>query len=88
MQAEVQQFASRRQVQSGASTPFKKWLLNFAVERKYAEVKEGVIRKNSVWDKLIFNKVQVLILVVLVMCAALWIILPLHSVNAHQSCAG
>ncbi|XP_037547160.1 long-chain-fatty-acid--CoA ligase 5 [Nematolebias whitei] len=45
-------------VQSGASTPLKKWLLNFAVERKYAEVKEGVIRKNSVWDKLIFNKVQ------------------------------
>lgn len=47
------------QVQSGAKTPFKKWLLNFAVDRKYAEVKEGVIRKNSIWDKLIFNKVQV-----------------------------
>uniref|UniRef100_A0AAX7UX37 Arachidonate--CoA ligase n=1 Tax=Astatotilapia calliptera TaxID=8154 RepID=A0AAX7UX37_ASTCA len=45
-------------VQSGATTPFKKWLLNFAVERKYAEVKDGIIRKNSVWDKLIFNKVQ------------------------------
>uniref|UniRef100_A0AAX7UJ16 Long-chain-fatty-acid--CoA ligase n=1 Tax=Astatotilapia calliptera TaxID=8154 RepID=A0AAX7UJ16_ASTCA len=43
---------------SGATTPFKKWLLNFAVERKYAEVKDGIIRKNSVWDKLIFNKVQ------------------------------
>lgn len=45
-------------VQSGAKTPFKKWLLNFAVERKYAEVKDGIIRKNSIWDKLIFNKVQ------------------------------
>ncbi|KAM9715799.1 long-chain-fatty-acid--CoA ligase 5 isoform 1-T4 [Menidia menidia] len=45
-------------VQSGAKTPFSKWLLNFAVERKYAEVKEGIIRKNSIWDKLIFNKVQ------------------------------
>lgn len=45
-------------VQSGATTPFKKWLLNFAVDRKYAEVKEGVIRNNSLWDKLIFNKVQ------------------------------
>lgn len=47
------------QVQSGAKTPFKRWLLNFAVDRKYAEVKEGVIRNNSLWDKLIFNKVQV-----------------------------
>uniref|UniRef100_A0A673AX40 Long-chain-fatty-acid--CoA ligase n=1 Tax=Sphaeramia orbicularis TaxID=375764 RepID=A0A673AX40_9TELE len=45
-------------VQSGAKTPFKKWLLNFAVDRKYAEVREGIIRKNSIWDKLIFHKVQ------------------------------
>ncbi|XP_074519020.1 long-chain-fatty-acid--CoA ligase 5 [Halichoeres trimaculatus] len=45
-------------VQSGAKSPFKKWLLNFAVDRKYDEVKDGIIRKNSVWDKLIFNKVQ------------------------------
>ncbi|XP_013888177.1 long-chain-fatty-acid--CoA ligase 5 [Austrofundulus limnaeus] len=45
-------------VQSGATTPFKKWLLNLAVERKCAEVKEGIVRKNSIWDKLIFNKVQ------------------------------
>uniref|UniRef100_A0A668ADG6 Arachidonate--CoA ligase n=1 Tax=Myripristis murdjan TaxID=586833 RepID=A0A668ADG6_9TELE len=45
-------------VQSGAKTPFKKWLLNFAVERKHAEVREGIIRNNSIWDKLIFHKVQ------------------------------
>ncbi|XP_034564345.1 long-chain-fatty-acid--CoA ligase 5 [Notolabrus celidotus] len=45
-------------VQSGAKSPFKKWLLNFAVDRKYAEVQDGIIRKNSLWDKLIFNKVQ------------------------------
>uniref|UniRef100_A0AAQ6A8N0 Arachidonate--CoA ligase n=1 Tax=Amphiprion ocellaris TaxID=80972 RepID=A0AAQ6A8N0_AMPOC len=45
-------------VQSGAATPFKKWLLNFAVERKYAEVKDGIIRKNSIWDKLLFHRVQ------------------------------
>lgn len=49
----------RHQVQSGAQSPFKKWLLNLAVERKFAEVKAGIIRNNSVWDKLIFNKVQV-----------------------------
>ncbi|XP_072229189.1 long-chain-fatty-acid--CoA ligase 5 isoform X2 [Leuresthes tenuis] len=45
-------------IQSGAKTPFKKWLLSFAVERKYAEVKDGIIRKNSIWDKLIFSRVQ------------------------------
>uniref|UniRef100_A0A3B3XEA4 Long-chain-fatty-acid--CoA ligase n=1 Tax=Poecilia mexicana TaxID=48701 RepID=A0A3B3XEA4_9TELE len=45
-------------VQSGATSPFKKWLLNFAAERKYAEVKDGIVRKNSIWDKLIFHKVQ------------------------------
>ncbi|KAG9338361.1 hypothetical protein JZ751_025920 [Albula glossodonta] len=45
-------------VQSGAQSPFKKWLLNFAIERKHSEVKQGIIRNNSVWDKLIFHKVQ------------------------------
>uniref|UniRef100_A0A8D3C968 Long-chain-fatty-acid--CoA ligase n=1 Tax=Scophthalmus maximus TaxID=52904 RepID=A0A8D3C968_SCOMX len=40
------------------ATPNTKWLLNFAVERKYAEVKEGIVRNNSIWDKLIFHKVQ------------------------------
>ncbi|XDV44311.1 hypothetical protein PO909_012611 [Leuciscus waleckii] len=45
-------------VQSGAKTPFKKWLLNFAIERKCAEVKQGIIRNDSIWDKLIFHKVQ------------------------------
>ncbi|KAJ7984412.1 hypothetical protein DPEC_G00354570 [Dallia pectoralis] len=43
---------------SGAQTPFKKWLLNFAIERKHAEVKQGIVRKDSIWDKLIFHKVQ------------------------------
>ncbi|XP_054898857.1 long-chain-fatty-acid--CoA ligase 5 [Poeciliopsis prolifica] len=45
-------------IQSGATSAFKKWLLNFAAESKYAEVKNGIIRKNSIWDKLIFHKVQ------------------------------
>ncbi|MBN3297188.1 ACSL5 ligase, partial [Amia calva] len=45
-------------VQSGAQKPFKKWLLNFAVERKLSEVKQGIIRNDSIWDKLIFHKVQ------------------------------
>uniref|UniRef100_A0A6Q2XB36 Long-chain-fatty-acid--CoA ligase n=1 Tax=Esox lucius TaxID=8010 RepID=A0A6Q2XB36_ESOLU len=45
-------------VLSGAQTPFKKWLLNLAIDRKYAEVKQGIVRKDSIWDKLIFHKVQ------------------------------
>ncbi|XP_033974686.1 long-chain-fatty-acid--CoA ligase 5 [Trematomus bernacchii] len=45
-------------VQNSAQTSFKKWLLNFAVESKFAEVKQGIVRKNSIWDKLIFHKVQ------------------------------
>ncbi|XP_053306524.1 long-chain-fatty-acid--CoA ligase 5 [Spea bombifrons] len=45
-------------IQSGAQTPFKKRLLEFAVAQKFSEVKQGIIRNDSVWDKLIFKKVQ------------------------------
>ncbi|XP_053548716.1 long-chain-fatty-acid--CoA ligase 5 [Bombina bombina] len=45
-------------IQSGADTPFKKHLLAFAASRKFAEVKEGIIRNDSIWDKFIFKKVQ------------------------------
>uniref|UniRef100_A0A8C2HWH5 Long-chain-fatty-acid--CoA ligase n=1 Tax=Cyprinus carpio TaxID=7962 RepID=A0A8C2HWH5_CYPCA len=34
-------------VQSEAKTPFKKWLLNFAIEKKCAEVKHGIIRNDN-----------------------------------------
>uniref|UniRef100_A0A669EIF3 Long-chain-fatty-acid--CoA ligase n=1 Tax=Oreochromis niloticus TaxID=8128 RepID=A0A669EIF3_ORENI len=42
-----------------ANTPLKRWLLDFAFRRKEAELKNGVVRKDSMWDKLIFKKVQV-----------------------------
>uniref|UniRef100_A0A669B3H3 Arachidonate--CoA ligase n=1 Tax=Oreochromis niloticus TaxID=8128 RepID=A0A669B3H3_ORENI len=41
-----------------ANTPLKRWLLDFAFRRKEAELKNGVVRKDSMWDKLIFKKVQ------------------------------
>ncbi|KAG7225832.1 hypothetical protein INR49_014353 [Caranx melampygus] len=41
-----------------ANTPLKRWLLDFAYRRKEAELKNGVVRKDSMWDKLIFKKVQ------------------------------
>ncbi|KAF5897418.1 long-chain-fatty-acid--CoA ligase 1 isoform X1, partial [Clarias magur] len=42
-----------------ANTPLKRWLLDFATRRKESELRSGVVRKDSMWDKLIFNKVQV-----------------------------
>ncbi|NWT65777.1 ACSL5 ligase, partial [Prunella himalayana] len=45
-------------IQSGASSPGKQFLLKFAVFMKMAEIKQGIIRNNSIWDKLVFRKVQ------------------------------
>nr|KAF6454511.1 acyl-CoA synthetase long chain family member 5 [Rousettus aegyptiacus] len=45
-------------VQNEANTPLKKFLLNWAVDRKFNEVKKGIIRRDSIWDKLIFAKIQ------------------------------
>ncbi|XP_048851563.1 long-chain-fatty-acid--CoA ligase 1a [Brienomyrus brachyistius] len=41
-----------------ANTPLKRWLLDFASRRKEAELRSGVVRKDSMWDRLIFSKVQ------------------------------
>ncbi|KFQ28154.1 Long-chain-fatty-acid--CoA ligase 5 [Mesitornis unicolor] len=45
-------------IQSGAKSPVKRCLLNFAVMMKMAEIKHGIIRNDSIWDKLIFKKIQ------------------------------
>ncbi|KFP57206.1 Long-chain-fatty-acid--CoA ligase 5 [Cathartes aura] len=45
-------------IQSGAKSPVKRCLLNFAVIMKTAEIKQGIIRNDSIWDQLIFKKVQ------------------------------
>ncbi|KAM9232904.1 long-chain-fatty-acid--CoA ligase 5 [Leptosomus discolor] len=45
-------------IQSGAKSPMKRCLLNFAVIMKTAEIKQGIIRNDSIWDQLIFKKVQ------------------------------
>uniref|UniRef100_A0A2K5JXD1 Long-chain-fatty-acid--CoA ligase n=1 Tax=Colobus angolensis palliatus TaxID=336983 RepID=A0A2K5JXD1_COLAP len=42
-----------------ANTTLKRWLLDFASKRKEAELRSGIIRNNSLWDRLIFHKVQV-----------------------------
>uniref|UniRef100_A0A3B3V4S8 Arachidonate--CoA ligase n=1 Tax=Poecilia latipinna TaxID=48699 RepID=A0A3B3V4S8_9TELE len=43
---------------SQANTPVKRWLLNFAAKRKGAEVSRGIIRNDSIWDKIFFSKIQ------------------------------
>lgn len=42
-----------------ANSPLKRWLLEFAYRRKAAEIKAGIVRRDSIWDRLIFRKVQV-----------------------------
>ncbi|XP_023473507.2 long-chain-fatty-acid--CoA ligase 6 isoform X6 [Equus caballus] len=41
-----------------ADTPVKRWFLEFAAKRKQAEVQSGIIRNDSIWDELFFNKIQ------------------------------
>ncbi|KAK1799540.1 hypothetical protein P4O66_000423 [Electrophorus voltai] len=41
-----------------AKRPPKRWLLDFATRRKESELRSGVVRKDSMWDKIIFSKVQ------------------------------
>uniref|UniRef100_A0A4W5JVE8 long-chain-fatty-acid--CoA ligase n=1 Tax=Hucho hucho TaxID=62062 RepID=A0A4W5JVE8_9TELE len=41
-----------------ANTSLKRWVLDFAFKRKEAELLSGIVRRDSIWDKLIFRKVQ------------------------------
>uniref|UniRef100_A0AAQ5Z373 Long-chain-fatty-acid--CoA ligase n=1 Tax=Amphiprion ocellaris TaxID=80972 RepID=A0AAQ5Z373_AMPOC len=41
-----------------ANTSLKRWLLGFAYRRKQAEMMKGIMRRDSIWDRLIFRKVQ------------------------------
>uniref|UniRef100_A0A4W4HL04 Long-chain-fatty-acid--CoA ligase n=1 Tax=Electrophorus electricus TaxID=8005 RepID=A0A4W4HL04_ELEEL len=43
---------------SQANNPMKRWLLNFAAKRKGGEVSSGIIRSDSIWDKIFFSKIQ------------------------------
>ncbi|CAL9707474.1 unnamed protein product [Knipowitschia caucasica] len=41
-----------------ANSGLKRWVLGFAYRRKEADLQRGVVRRDSIWDKLIFKKVQ------------------------------
>lgn len=41
-----------------SNSPLKKMLFQMALNSKEGELRNGIIRRNSIWDKLIFRKVQ------------------------------
>ncbi|XP_040904115.1 long-chain-fatty-acid--CoA ligase 1-like [Toxotes jaculatrix] len=41
-----------------ANSSWKRWLLGFAYRRKEAEMMKGIVRRDTIWDRLIFRKVQ------------------------------
>ncbi|XP_065755863.1 long-chain-fatty-acid--CoA ligase 1 isoform X3 [Phocoena phocoena] len=51
-------FIKMTEIFAQANTTLKRWLLDFASRRKEAELRSGIIRNNSLWDKLIFHKIQ------------------------------
>uniref|UniRef100_A0AAR2LM42 Arachidonate--CoA ligase n=1 Tax=Pygocentrus nattereri TaxID=42514 RepID=A0AAR2LM42_PYGNA len=43
---------------SQMTSPLRRAILHYAVRRKQAELSSGIVRNNSVWDRLVFNKIQ------------------------------
>lgn len=41
-----------------ARSSLKRMIYNMAIKSKEAELKRGILRKNSFWDKIVFRKVQ------------------------------
>lgn len=41
-----------------SNSPIKKMLFRMALSSKEGEIRRGIIRKNSLWDKLVFRKIQ------------------------------
>ncbi|XP_062398563.1 long-chain-fatty-acid--CoA ligase 1 [Sardina pilchardus] len=45
-------------IMGSVTSPFRRAVLHYAVRRKQAELSSGVVRNNSLWDRLVFNKIQ------------------------------
>uniref|UniRef100_A0A8C7NIB4 Arachidonate--CoA ligase n=1 Tax=Oncorhynchus mykiss TaxID=8022 RepID=A0A8C7NIB4_ONCMY len=43
---------------SSVTSPLRRAVLHYAVKRKQAELSSGVVRNNSLWDRLVFNRIQ------------------------------
>ncbi|XP_064612729.1 long-chain-fatty-acid--CoA ligase 1-like [Liolophura sinensis] len=49
-------------IQAGAQgSRIKKFLLDTAIRQKQAEIEQGIVRKDSFWDKLVLHKIQALL---------------------------
>ncbi|XP_028316164.1 long-chain-fatty-acid--CoA ligase 1-like [Gouania willdenowi] len=46
------------QIHGQADNFWKCWLLHFASKRKEAELKRGVVRRDGIWDRLVFSRFQ------------------------------
>ncbi|TSO88097.1 Long-chain-fatty-acid--CoA ligase 1 [Bagarius yarrelli] len=46
-------------IQGSVTSVLKRAILHYAVSRKQAELSSGIVRNDSVWDRLIFNKIQI-----------------------------
>ncbi|NXO53491.1 ACSL1 ligase, partial [Aramus guarauna] len=55
---EASNYTSFLQIFGQADTSLKRWMLDFASKRKEAELRSGIVRNNSFWDKVIFRKIQ------------------------------
>jgi len=47
------------QILGSVGSPLRRAVLQYAVRRKQAELSSGVVRNNSLWDRLLFNRIQV-----------------------------
>eukprot|EP00066_Takifugu_rubripes_P009375 XP_003976262.1 PREDICTED: long-chain-fatty-acid--CoA ligase 1-like [Takifugu rubripes] len=45
-------------IQGSLRSPLRRALLRYAVRRKQAELGSGIVRNNSLWDRLLFNRIQ------------------------------
>lgn len=73
-------------IMSSVSSSFQRALLLYAVRRKQAEVNRGIVRNNSLWDKLVFNKIQVSCWgLQLVLWITQWFALCLCSLFPHSN---
>ncbi|XP_060736644.1 long-chain-fatty-acid--CoA ligase 6 isoform X1 [Tachysurus vachellii] len=45
-------------IQGSVTSVLKRAILHYAVSRKQAELSSGIVRNDSVWDRLVFSKIQ------------------------------
>lgn len=62
--------SSRCQILGSVASPLRRAVLQYAVRWKQAELSSGIVRNNSFWDLLLFNRIQVRLRTLRPHCAA------------------